>query len=253
MPDAFEAEERSIPGLGDLLHIVSGRTLIGIVRERRTDRLDDGAKSMHAHLKSASQQWLEGTPGFSQPVPSCNTSSSECRHDSFEKGPCSSILSLQHPTGPDSEDSSAHAPEECCHISDKAGTDVFWQADLSREQDGRPTSQILELVLQDELVAVAVRQKTSVASMCSSSHTTGDAQQGQSSCASGKGKGGYRAGDSSRNIISMYTVEGQLLCNLDDGQLHGGCLDGRVKFSVIRSATPLVRHLYFVAEAGLFP
>ena len=33
LPPAFEAEERSWPGCGDLLQLVSGRTLLGVVRE----------------------------------------------------------------------------------------------------------------------------------------------------------------------------------------------------------------------------
>ncbi|BDA49240.1 probable chaperone protein DnaJ at N-terminal half [Coccomyxa sp. Obi] len=276
LPDAFEAEERSVPGLGDLLHIVSGRTLIGIVRERRTDRLDNSARSVHEYLNPASQQWAKGIPRMSQPLPSSNTSrssSSECRHDSLKREPGSSVLSSPHPSGAgdgEIKDSSWHASEACPHMNgqcDEAGTDVKWQPHLSREHDGRQTSQILELILQDELVAVAVRQKRPLAPTCGpvqmaddrwesprSQKVRGDAQQGQTSCANGKGEDRgpdrYHEGGSGRKIISMYTAEGQLLCNLDDGQLHGGCLDGRVKFSVIRSATPLVRHLYFVAEAG---
>ncbi len=39
LPEAFEAEERSVPGLGDLLHLVSGRTLLGSVRERHAQNL----------------------------------------------------------------------------------------------------------------------------------------------------------------------------------------------------------------------
>ena len=33
LPPAFEAEERSWPGHGDVLQLVSGRTLLGVVRE----------------------------------------------------------------------------------------------------------------------------------------------------------------------------------------------------------------------------
>ena len=34
LPEAFEAEERSVAGVGELLHLVSGRHLLGCVRER---------------------------------------------------------------------------------------------------------------------------------------------------------------------------------------------------------------------------
>ena len=276
VPDAFEAEERSVPGLGDLLHIVSGRTLIGTVRERRADRLDDSARNMQAYLNSATQQWTEDTLGTFQPLPSSNTSSStECRPDAVAREAGSSILS--HPSsGGDVgvEHSNRHASEECSQAlgqRHKAGKDVEWQPQLSMEQDGSQESQILELRLQDELVAVAVRQKRPPASACSpvqmaddtrqsrpvmsSQKVKEEGQQGQRLCSHAKGKDcgpqSYQEGANGHDMISMYTAEGQLLCNLDNGQLHGGCLDGKVKFTVIRSATPLVRHLYFVAEAGL--
>lgn len=35
LPEAFEGEERSVPGMGDVLQLVSGRQLLGIVRERQ--------------------------------------------------------------------------------------------------------------------------------------------------------------------------------------------------------------------------
>jgi len=57
-------------------------------------------------------------------------------------------------------------------------------------------------------------------------------------------------GQDAAAVISMYTPDGRLLCELVDGELRGGCLDDRVKFTVIRVATPLVRHLYVVAETG---
>lgn len=35
LPEAFEGEERSVAGVGDVLQLVSGRQLLGIVRERQ--------------------------------------------------------------------------------------------------------------------------------------------------------------------------------------------------------------------------
>lgn len=35
LPEAFEGEERSVPGVGDVLQLVSGRQLLGVVRERQ--------------------------------------------------------------------------------------------------------------------------------------------------------------------------------------------------------------------------
>lgn len=35
LPEAFEGEERSVAGVGDVLQLVSGRQLLGVVRERQ--------------------------------------------------------------------------------------------------------------------------------------------------------------------------------------------------------------------------
>lgn len=39
LPEAFEGEERSVPGMGDVMQLVSGRQLLGVVRERQDLRL----------------------------------------------------------------------------------------------------------------------------------------------------------------------------------------------------------------------
>ncbi len=39
LPEAFEGEERSVPGVGDVLQLVSGRQLLGVVRERKDVQL----------------------------------------------------------------------------------------------------------------------------------------------------------------------------------------------------------------------
>lgn len=39
LPEAFEGEERSVPGVGDVMQLVSGRQLLGVVRERQDQRL----------------------------------------------------------------------------------------------------------------------------------------------------------------------------------------------------------------------
>ena len=51
LPEAFEAEERSLPGLGDLLHLVSGQTMLGSVRERHAQNLGSPGHRA-AHLRA---------------------------------------------------------------------------------------------------------------------------------------------------------------------------------------------------------
>ncbi len=39
LPEAFEGEERTVAGVGDVLQLVSGRQLLGVVRERHDAKL----------------------------------------------------------------------------------------------------------------------------------------------------------------------------------------------------------------------
>ena len=39
LPEAFEGEERSMPGVADVLQLISGRQLLGVVRERQDAHL----------------------------------------------------------------------------------------------------------------------------------------------------------------------------------------------------------------------
>lgn len=279
LPEAFEAEERSVPGLGDLLHIVSGRTLLGAVRERRTDRLDDSGRAMQAYLQAVSQQKLEGVrPG----EPASRDRSGRAREDHLEQECIESCVQGGSDVEHGSRGQAAGQMHGSGSTAEDAGTDVRWQG--QGEESSRPAPQILELTIQDELVAIAVRQREFKAhSMRSSNYAegtggrTGDMQpqpgwmqdssaaggtqrrQSRPAGAAGKGQDGAESraraeasssGQDAAAVISMYTPEGRLLCELVDRELRGGCLDGRVNFSVIRVATPLVRHLYIVAETG---
>lgn len=39
LPEAFEGEERTVAGVGDVLQLVSGRQLLGVVHERHDAKL----------------------------------------------------------------------------------------------------------------------------------------------------------------------------------------------------------------------
>ncbi len=267
LPEAFEAEERTVPGLGDLLHLVSGRTLIGVVRERSTDRLYDSASSVHAHLQAAQEQRLRAIANAASSLPGQHSSSivsrgggggdggssssigcgsSDGKYGSSEKAGWGSLASDASGAGYCEDDRKGRFAEEdgqSGNDSYDAGMDVRWQDSVQGEQRDGPAPQILDLIVQDELVAVAVRQRGSSACSMSSSQQAADMKR-KSGQYTEKGK-------IAEENISMYTAEGQLLCTLDAWQLRGGCLDARVNFRVIRSATPLVRHLHFVAETGV--
>lgn len=277
LPEAFEAEERSVPGLGDLLHLVSGRTLIGIVRERSTGCLDDSASSMHAYLRSEHEERRRSIPSPTPPLPGQHSSSSSSgsggsgssQDEPVERAACESMSSHASSNGCNvEEDGEGQSVGETRHPASRcydAGTDFRWQHHEGTDLGAGQAPQILDLIVQEELVAVAVRQRGSLAGSTSSSEPRQqagdvhmrDAQQHAPGRKQGaESRPGSITGRSSSDCIaggtiSMYTAEGQLLCTLADGQLRGGCLDDRVKFSVIRSATPLVRHLHFVAETGV--
>ena len=55
LPEAFEGEERSVAGIGDVMHLVSGRQLLGVVRERQDLRLSGitSSEEQHSCLLSA--------------------------------------------------------------------------------------------------------------------------------------------------------------------------------------------------------
>lgn len=53
LPEAFEGEERSVPGCGDVLQLVSGRQLLGVVRERQDAQLQGAAKPCSALFSEA--------------------------------------------------------------------------------------------------------------------------------------------------------------------------------------------------------
>ncbi|KAK9814314.1 hypothetical protein WJX72_003841 [[Myrmecia] bisecta] len=55
LPEQFEAEERSTAGLGDVLQLVSGRQLLGVVRHLQADRLQDLRQA--SRFASQAPQW----------------------------------------------------------------------------------------------------------------------------------------------------------------------------------------------------
>ena len=80
LPEALEAEERSVPGLGDLLHLVSGRTLLGAVRERRAQNLGSSGQP-DLHLGSAQHEGAH-FGSIRQPGPHLGSSGHEVRAES---------------------------------------------------------------------------------------------------------------------------------------------------------------------------
>lgn len=307
LPEAFEAEERSVPGLGDLLHIVSGRTLLGIVRERSSDRLSDPSSAAtqqvpsnwwHMERRGNCESAAQGSGAYSHQ----HTAVRRDFKDLLLQGgssPATASLgraqqwdpTLSSSAAPHKDrgvQSSSQLPSDCSESAEDAAEAAARRAEGSEQREpqsaisGRELNgagwQSLELLLQDELVAVAVRQRETCTSAAppqqqrsftgaQSSAAQGDSTRCPSEAYGRSGGLQHASGIGKREqkreqyasqkrmgrggVISIYTADGGLLCEVANGQLRGGQLDDRLRFSVISTATPLVRHLYFVAETGV--
>ena len=250
LPPAFEAEERTLPDLGDLLHLVSGLTLLGVVRERPTHALPGAEPSeaapggrLHAYSSAAR------VPG-PEAARAADSSSSMPGGDAGEQ-----TVPLQQHAG-------AEAACGCQALRTWPGQ----QQRMERQrEDG--SAQTLELLLGEELVAVAVRQKgTGPGLACGKAH--GGSRSAAKGATSGQGSAAGSARDSagpgaasldqrergrapgacSGGVVRVHAADGRLLAEGREGTLRAPACG--VQVSVLRSQTPLVRHLYFVAETG---
>lgn len=66
LPECFEAEERSVPDTADVLQLVSGRTLLGVVREQQLQYLAGGRSHILFMHMQAMQSFSCGIP---RPLP----------------------------------------------------------------------------------------------------------------------------------------------------------------------------------------
>ena len=246
LPGAFEAEERTVPGLGDLLHLVSGRTLLGVVRER-TSR----------HLSSPAAPDMLGQQNGPGRLPEWRAGAfagDSARRGGMQAGAvrCSSAQELH----------AVRAEQRSRQSREKQQEEEGRQDRQHGEQ--REPGQILDMYLDEELVAVAVRQKEAV-SHADTVHAHAAAAQQHGDGPSGEGQQGGMPGvhgtleqqkrqglegppgpSGVNEVIRVYDAGGRLLSEEREGTLRA---PGRgVRFSVVRSATPLVRHVYFVAE-----
>jgi hypothetical protein len=251
-----------VPGLGDLLHLVSGRTLLGVVRERQVRRLGapPGPPSLE-HERAANRLGAppdppsflghgahQRLPGDGQ-APFASDEGALVEGDGYMEGRGHARSRAQHPV-----EERAAAQSQPLEEGGRMGLHG------PVHDEG---AQVLEMLIGEELVAVAVRQKQPGRS---ASHAAGAAHdqctaaagvQGASPGAAGEQAGPGQAGEGAGArsgagggdwSVRVYSAEGALLSEERGGVLRA---PGRgVPFSVVRSATPLVRHLYFVAETG---
>ncbi|PRW20219.1 chaperone -domain-containing [Chlorella sorokiniana] len=279
LPDAFEADERATPDCPDLLQLVSGRQLLGAVRERRLEllaRQSASAAALREGQQAAAAGALPPAAGEAaareeeQPQ-HCNQAEGQARQQQEAEAPTSQ--SAQQEAQPARQDAQQHAQQQ--------------QAQGQQQKQGQRDPDILDLFVGDELVASAVRhfprqqqqqqqQQAQVSKAASADTAAGNFTAGPSSCDSSSG------GDSSGNsgtqsvlpepgesgtssmgdglpaeVVGIYDRAGQLLAQVEAMQLDPGSAtassarllnaQGLPTHTVYRTQTPLVRHLTFAA------
>ena len=272
-----------MPGLGDLLHLVSGQTLLGTVRERHARNLGSarhGAAQVCADVGGSPQL------GMHQQEPERTARSHTSMHGS---GPaegigdwsgsrdyksasmhqsCSSAREACHTHCSSDEQPSASASTGDRQAQRRSNRDSRYQASQKQPAD------VLELFLDDQHIATAVRERWTEpadqsASMGSKTppagrqgHVDGPGQPARPSAAApgmtdvpiGTAEAAEQGGSLGR--IAIYRAEdegGTPFCTIDQrsgriatsAQLRAG-----VHHQMISSATPFVRSLHFVVHTG---
>ena len=250
-----------MPGLGDLLHLVSGQTLLGSVRERhaqslgttghRAARVEPGsgappelgrhdasreAMSISADATvSASSNGRSGVPPRSWDVRGLEQEISPNKHPAHGNG-----------------DNSTHGVEdlrhEHVHLESRSATRCATRC------RGKQAADVLDLYITsdtgEQLVATAVRQ-------CAVDAASQD--PAVSSIDFGSRRLPNMNADFSTATASAITIysaddkgEGHMLCRVDHkGHMHPAAQHrSGVQHLILSSATPFVRSLHFVVHTG---
>ena len=223
LPDAFEADERATPDCPDLLQLVSGRQLLGAVRERRLEllaRQAAAAAALHEGRQAAAAGALPAAAG---------AVAAGGEQQEMEQQHCEQVLF-----------SSGQAQRE-----EQQSTRQQQQApgqQLQQQQRRQRDPDILDLFVGDELVASAVRHfpgqhppnappQHAQGAPASSAAASGATPGSSSSDGSGGGSGGSGRASSApqdpgggesgsmgaglpAEVIGIYDRAGQLLAQV---------------------------------------
>ena len=272
-----------MPGLGDLLHLVSGQTLLGAVRERHARNLGSARHGAASHIRSDMGGSLQ--LGMHQQ----ETERTACNHTSMHGSGVTEGIS----DWSGSHDcSSASMHEDCsstrgaCHTLCSSDRQPLGTADMSdrHTQHGscrdsryearqKQPADVLDLFLDDKHVATAVREfwagpTDQSASMGSRTQAPGRqgvedgpgqparqaAAAGMTDVPLGTAEAAKPGGPSGR--VAIYRAEdegGAPFCTIDQrsGRITPSArLRAGVHHQMISSATPFVRSLHFVVHTG---
>ena len=164
LPDCFEADERSSPGTPELLELISGRQLLGVVRERRASQLHGsgtaaagslaggGAAAAAARITAAADDARQAA------APEGGTQGSEAGAPSHPAERSSSSGAATAEPGAASEAAAAAGASQ--------GGPAGREGQPGEEKQEEPD--VLELIMADEVVATAVRCRSRRASAAAS-------------------------------------------------------------------------------------
>ncbi|GAB4819981.1 hypothetical protein N2152v2_007027 [Parachlorella kessleri] len=192
LPDCFEADERSTHDPAEVLELVSGRQLLGVVRQRRAVQLGaDGAQERHEGIAeggtatgSVGRGGLLAAPAAAE-VPALGGAGSHQQCLGEEPGQRLTEAGLEAPNEPALDACRGQHPEQLQHGSEEGfpqpnvelhliasrqqGPSLSVDATLAESRHGRQSGstagrtgagrepEVLELILGGRLVATAVR------------------------------------------------------------------------------------------------
>ncbi len=152
LPDAFEADERATPECPDLLQLVSGRQLLGAVRERRLELLARQAAAAAALREGRQPAAAAALPAGSRAAVGEERQGSKQQQQQCEQS--------DRQTGKLSE-TEAHSSEPAqCEMQPPRQLEEQAQREQQQQAQARQHQRepdILDLFVGDELVASAVR------------------------------------------------------------------------------------------------
>ena len=222
-PDCFEADERATDTTNEVLQLVSGRQELGSVRLRTASMLSESEK----------KAWL---------------GQGECNYTGVEKDPA--LLAAFEVAGltPPNKSEQKQSEEDDAqtkHFSSRKETETAPQDKTNNIKTSRQP-QIVDLYLDDELIATAVSRPAAVAASPATTLQEAEEKENDDESIQGVLSTYFYRGDS---LIAQLIEEEPSLATTRRYSASK-LLDpsGQHIFSILRNTTPLVRHITFVAE-----
>ena len=250
-----------MPGLGDLLHLVSGQTLLGSVRERHAQNLGSaGHQAAHIGAGTGAPGQLSGHDAdFNKQAmsfPATHLSSAPRVERATALAASGDVKKDEEETsqveqqGHGNDQQSSHGPRSLRHDH------VTYKSRSTARPKSRQPADVLDLYLTsdtgDQLIATAVRHLDAESSAQQDHANRGIHLPSRKFPDSDVDSG---LSDTAASTITVYAADesGHLLCRVDQkGHIHPAKqLRPGVQHQIISSATPFVRSLHFVVNTGM--